>query len=183
MSESLAWIETVSGVQFNLVDTKPEMIQIGDVAHSLSNMSRFTGHAKYPYSVGQHTLLGSYLFEDKALAFRFLNHDDSEAYIGDMNRPLKHFTPVGEEFRKVEAPLQKMIYARFGIFGPDPEIIHEIDHQMLYAEKKALMGNTPFPVKWSEGEVAADVLIEEMPWRLVKRLWLDRFYELYNSNY
>jgi hypothetical protein len=183
MGTSLAWIETFTGVQFNLVHTRPEMIQVEDIAHSLSNMNRFTGHCRYPYSVAQHSLLGSYLIEDPKLAFRFLNHDDSEAYIGDMNRPLKHFTKVGAEFRKVEKPLQKMIYERFGIIGPDPKIIHEVDAQMLYAEKSALMGNTPFPVKWSKDEKPADVKIVEMNWRKVKSLWLNRFYELYESQY
>lgn len=179
---SQSYIETFSGVKFDILDTQPEMIQVRDIAHALSQANRFTGHCKFPYSVGQHSLLGSYLFEDKKKAFRFLNHDDSEAYIGDMNRPLKHFTKAGEEYRKVEAPLQKMIYERFGIFGDDPEYVHDIDHQMLYAEKAVLFeSNHEFPIKWSADKKAADVVIVEMDWRSVKYAWLDRFYELYNQ--
>ena len=180
MSES--YIETFTGVKFDIIDTRPEMIQIDDVAHALSQANRFTGHAMFPYSVAQHSLLGSYLLDDKKKAFRFLNHDDSEAFIGDMNRPLKHFTRAGEEYRKVEEPLQTMIYNRFGIYGPDPDYIHVVDNMMLYAEKAALFaeGSPAFHIKWSD-EKAADVKIVEMNWRDVKRLWLRRFYELYNQ--
>jgi hypothetical protein len=178
---SQSYIETFTGVKFDIVELRPEAVQIEDVAHALANVNRFSGHCRHPYSVGQHSLLGSYLIDDKKLAFRFLNHDDSEAYIGDMSRPMKYFTPVGDAYRKVEAPLQKMIYERFGIYGPDPELIHEVDNMMLYAEKAVLMSDLAFPVKWSKDERAADVTIAEMHWRDVKRLWLRRFYELYGN--
>lgn len=176
MSE--AWIETFTGKQFDLLDTTPEMICIEDIAHSLSGYPRFTMHTRYPYPVAQHTILGSYLVP-KVHALRFLLHDASEAYLGDMSRPLKHFTSIGESYRKVEKPLQRMIYAKFGIYGPDPEIIHDIDTQMLYAEKAALMHGVKWQHKWSKDEKAANVKIEEWTFRKTKKLFMARFNELY----
>ena len=178
MSE--AWIETYTGKQFDLLETTLDMIDIEDIAHSLAGYPRFTMHTKFPYPVGQHTRLGSYLVP-KVHALRFLLHDASEAYLGDMSRPLKHFTPIGLAYQKVEKPLQRLIYKKFGIFGPDPDAIHDIDTQMLYAEKKALMHGAPWPHKWSRDEKAADVVIVETSFRQNKRLWLKRFHELYNK--
>ena len=98
-----------------------------------------------------------------------------------MSRPLKHFTPIGLAYQKVEKPLQKLIYKKFGIFGKDPDVIHDIDTQMLYAEKAALMHGVKWQHKWSRDEKAADVKIEEWSFRKTKKLFMARFNELYNK--
>lgn len=179
---SSAWIETYTGLAFDILETRPEMIQIDDIAHSLSQANRFTGHCRFPYPVAQHSRLGSYLVPEE-YALQFLLHDASEAYLGDMNRPLKHFTKAGEEYRIVEAKLQTMIYMRFGCSPIEAAVVKEIDNQMLYAEKAFLMTNLPWTVKWSSDEKAADVQIVETSFRENKRLFLERFYQLYKSIY
>lgn len=172
-----ACIITSTGKMFDVIDTTPEMICIEDIAHALSQANRFTGHPKFPYPVSQHSRLGSYLVPMR-YALRFLLHDGSETYIGDMNRPLKHFTPAGEEYRKVESPLQMKIYNKFGLFGPDPEIIHEVDNLMLYAEKEQIMPRQTWKHEWSKDRMAADVKIVETSFRVNKALFLDRFYQI-----
>jgi 5'-nucleotidase len=174
---SQATIVTSTGAYFDILDTTPEMVCIEDIAHSLSQANRFTGHTKFPYPVSQHSRLGSYLVPTK-YALRFLLHDASEAYLGDMNRPLKHFTTAGVEYRKVEAILQGVIYNKFGLLAEDPEIVHEIYNQMLYAEKAQIMPATEWKTLWSKDRVAADVTIYETPFRVNKALFLDRFYFL-----
>jgi hypothetical protein len=173
---SKATIVTHSGIMFDMLETTLDMITIEDIAHASSQANRYTGHCHYPYPVSQHSRLGSYLVP-KHLALRFLLHDASEAYLGDMNWPLKNFTPAGKEYRKVETPLQRLIYKKFGIFGEDPEIIHRIDNEMLYAERRALLPRIPWT--WGD-ETEADVKIVETSFRENKRLFLERFYELYN---
>ena len=44
---------TVSGRQVNLLYPKPEMIDLGDIAHALSRIQRFAGHTTVPYTVAQ----------------------------------------------------------------------------------------------------------------------------------
>lgn len=173
-----AWIETATGTAFNIMGPLPEMINIEDIAHSGSQINRFTGHCKFPYPVSQHSRLGSYLVAPE-LALRFLLHDASESYIGDMNRPLKHYTEAGKAYQRVEEPLQEAIYAKFGIYGSDPEEIHVIDNQMLYAEKAQLMGKLKWGEIWGRDERAADVKIVETSFADNKRLYLERFNELY----
>ena len=174
---SKATIVTSTGILFDILKTTPDMICIEDIAHALSQGNRFTGHPKFPYPVAQHSRLGSYL-APKKYALRFLLHDASEAYLGDMNRPLKHFTKAGREYQKVEKRVQKVIYAKFGIFGPDPQVIHDIDNQMLYAEKKAIMPPTEWTNKWGRNQKAASIEIIELSFRKNKRLFLKRFHEL-----
>jgi hypothetical protein len=174
---SNATILTASGLTFDILDTTPEMVCIDDIAHALSQGNRFTGHTKFPYPVSQHSRLGSYIIP-QVYALRFLLHDASEAYLGDMNRPLKHFTPAGIEYRKVENRIQEIIYSKFGLHGEDPEIIHDIDNQMLYAEKAQIMAPTEWRNQWSKDKKAADVKILETTFRVNKALFLDRFYNI-----
>jgi hypothetical protein len=174
---SQATIVTASGLVFDILEPLVDQISIEDIAHSSSMCNRFTGHTKFPYPVSQHSRLGSYLVPMK-YALRFLLHDASETYLGDMNRPLKHFTTAGEEYRKVEAPIQTLIYYKFGLVGEDPEIIHEIDNQMLYAEKNQIMPTTEWRTQWSKDKVAADVRIIETSFRVNKARFLDRFYSI-----
>ena len=174
---SQATIVTSTGLYFDILEPTPNMVSIDDIAHSSSQCNRFTGHCRFPYPVSQHSRLGSYLVP-KWYALRFLLHDASETYIGDVNRPLKHFTPAGVEYRKIEAPIQGMIYNRFGLDEKDPEIIHEIDNQMLYAEKAQIMPTTEWKNSWSKDKLAADVNIVETSFRVNKQLFLERFYDI-----
>lgn len=174
---SKATILTSTGLYFDILEPTPDMVCIEDIAHSSSMCNRFTGHTRFPYPVSQHSRLGSYLVP-MVYALRFLLHDGSETYIGDVNRPLKHFTPAGDEYRKIEAPIQALVYNKFGLVGEDPPIIHEIDNQMLYAEKAQVMFPKEWKNKWSEDMKAADVKIIETSFRVNKALFLDRFYNV-----
>lgn len=177
---STAFIQTFTGKMFDILEPTPEMIDIVDIAHALSQGNRFTGHCKFPYPVAQHSRLGSYLVP-KEFAREFLLHDASEAYIGDMNRPLKHFTTAGVEYRKVEAKIQLLITQVFGLPEVESPIVKKVDNQMLYAEKRQLMYSKDFVYKWSEEEEAADLKIVETSFRLNKSLFLRRFNYLSNQ--
>jgi hypothetical protein len=179
---SRASIITSTGTTFDFLETTLDMFNIEDIAHSLSQMNRFAGHARYPYPVAQHSRLGSYLFADPAMALRFLLHDGSEAYLIDLPRPLKHYTTLGAEYRKIEADIQGLLYMKYGIFGQDPELIHRVDTQMLYAEKEALLPEgTEWETDWGLKNGHANIKIVETSFRDNKRMFLDRFHELYHG--
>ncbi len=177
-----ACIETYSEKWFDILDPKPEQIDIESIAHALSMICRFTGHVKHFYSVAQHSLTGSFLVP-KENALEFLLHDASEAFIGDMSRPLKHCTNAGEAYREVEARVSAVIRQKFGLPSVQSEVIHKIDNQMLYAEKEQLMGG----LHWTEDSVRAcecedkqpaNVIIHEMTPREVEQKFLERFNNL-----
>ena len=83
----MAYSMTASGLGFDPEDPKPEAIVIEDIAHALSNICRFGGHTGSFYSVAQHSVLVS-LHTNAKFARAGLMHDASEAYIGDIIRPV-----------------------------------------------------------------------------------------------
>lgn len=40
----MTWTLTQSGIEFDLIDPKPEMVALSDIAYSLSRIRRFNGH-------------------------------------------------------------------------------------------------------------------------------------------
>jgi len=53
------WFQTSAGVAFPIPDFTPEDFDIYVIAHALSNICRFSGHATRFYSVGQHSYMVS----------------------------------------------------------------------------------------------------------------------------
>jgi hypothetical protein len=136
-------ILTYSKIRF--YPTKPVItdINIADIAHALSLMTRANGHFEHFYSVAQHSINCYKEVKSRGYSTRVqlgcLLHDASESYISDITRPVKKFLP---EYFIIEERLQKTIYQRFGIGDLSDEErkqINEIDDVLLYFEFKALM--------------------------------------------
>lgn len=174
-----AYIVTYTGKKFHLLEPRIEDIDIEDIAHSLSQQCRWTGHTRHHYSIAQHGYYCSFL-GPKNEAFHRLNHDDSEAYVGDMNRPLKHYTEAGPPYRKQEDKIQAIICDCFGMSHTPPPSVHTADEIMLYTEKAQIMASTDFEMSnpWKPSKVA-DITIEEWTPKYAKRKFLERFQELY----
>ena len=79
---------TGSGRLFDLYNPSREMVDIEDIANSLSKTCRWNGNIPDFYSVAQHSCLVAWL-APAPLAFAALMHDAAEAYTGDIIRPLK----------------------------------------------------------------------------------------------
>jgi 5'-deoxynucleotidase YfbR-like HD superfamily hydrolase len=181
---SRAWIETYTGKKFYLLSPRIEDVDIKDIAHALSLLCRWTGHCKYHYSIAQHSYYCSLLGPEEEALYRLL-HDASEAFMGDMNRPLKHFTPAGFIYRKQEKVVQEIIYQSFGLDAKEPSSVHVADNQMLYAEKKQIMSELAWDTDWTFGQGAEDlgvagIAIEEWTPEKAETMFLKRFEELYN---
>lgn len=176
-----AWIITFTGKKFYHLAPTPAMVDIKDIAHALSMLCRWTGHTRYHYSVAQHSWYCSYLVP-KEFALEALLHDASEAYLGDMNRPLKHFTQAGPAYLKIEERVERAIFAKFGVSFPLPEEVKVADTQILYAEKAQLMHVTEATKyeakKWGRDETEADVKIQRWTPRRAEKMFLKRFAEL-----
>ncbi len=100
------WIQTHSGMAFDLLNPLPGMVVLDDIAWSLAHVNRFTGHACRPYSVAEHSInvaarvekdfcdtTGVFttkrVREQRSLCLAALLHDAEEAYLGDMSSPFK----------------------------------------------------------------------------------------------
>jgi 5'-nucleotidase len=86
-------IELVTGDYLNLVDPDPSVITLDVIAHGLSNTCRYAGQTKSFYSVAEHAgLVTAKLgLDGYPLSYQIagLHHDDAEAFIADIARPLK----------------------------------------------------------------------------------------------
>lgn len=175
-----ATIGLYSGGTFDILNPRPEDVRIEDIAHALSNQCRFTGHTRSFYSVAQHSVLASLLVAEPDELWALL-HDASEAYMGDMNRPLKH-TPEMSRFRTAEKAAMAVICVHFGLDPKEPASVKAVDRRLVVSEAKDLL-----PGSHSEGwESFQDVVPLPMtiePWGPVEaeRKFLDRFEELTGS--
>lgn len=115
------WIETRSGRRVDLLKPTPEMIDIDDIAHALSNICRFNGHTRRSYSVAEHSVFVA-MHVPQQLTLAGLLHDAAEAYIGDITRPLKLL--IRELYGPIEAGFERAIGDKFNI---DPQLFHHPD--------------------------------------------------------
>ena len=92
-------ISTINKIRFDPTNPSEDDIDIRDIAHALSMMTRANGHFTEFYSVARHSvncaLEATARGYPKRVALFCLLHDSAESYIGDMTRPLKmHFPKV-----------------------------------------------------------------------------------------
>ena len=97
MSGDDTWVQTMSGVAFDLLDPKPEQVRLHDIAWSLARLPRFNGHTvdETPLSVAQHSMLVETCLPDVAEPperLAALLHDAHEAYVSNVPSPMLRAT-------------------------------------------------------------------------------------------
>lgn len=137
-------ITTFRKIHFKPLEPDMEQINIEDIAHALSLMTRANGHFPEFYSVGQHC--NACYEEAKArgysakVALACLLHDASEAYLADITRPVKKAL---SEYLVIEKKLQDSIYERFlsvPLTEEECRQIAEVDDSLLFYEFDYFMG-------------------------------------------
>ena len=177
MTESLdqsVYMTTFSGKKFHLFEPCVEEICIEDIAHALSLLCRFTGHVKHFYSVAQHCWQASKIVPESA-ALEALLHDAAEAYINDINRPMKHH-PQMQGYRQVEEKLEAVIRQKFGLVGVPNPVVKEVDNGLVCTEARQLM--PPNTLSWTEGHPFYNIQLPEWEPRHAEFKFLHRFKEL-----
>jgi uncharacterized protein len=172
-----AWISTYTGKQFFLLHPTAKSIDIRDIAHSLAMQCRWTGHSIYHYSVAQHSYYCSFLVPE-GYELEALLHDASEAYCGDLNRPLKHFTPAGPAYRAQEAIVMNAIRLKFKLPLVESPFVKEADDKMLYAERdQIVIAKHKWGCKWGSGK-GAKIKISRWSPKKAEMMFLQRFKQL-----
>ncbi|RLC88683.1 MAG: hypothetical protein DRJ03_02060 [Chloroflexi bacterium] len=126
------WFQTSTGTQFTLPNFNPRLIDIEDIAHALSQQCRFNGHTWNFYSVAEHSVRVSkeVPVEDRLWG---LLHDASEAYLGDVVKPLKVLLP---DYQKMEDDLMRVICGVFDLPSRMPESVKRADLVLLATERR-----------------------------------------------
>lgn len=143
-------IMTRSHIMFDPLQPDPALIEITDIAHSLSMLCRANGHFKSFYSVGQHCINCAKEAKARGYSRRVqlgcLLHDASEAYLSDVTRPVKKELP---QYKLIEEPLQKTIWDKWitpGLTAEEERLVFLIDDDILEREFIALMEHQLSPV-------------------------------------
>lgn len=133
-----------SGHYFDFLDPAGSRFTLLDIARGLGNACRFAGQCDRFYSVAEHSWHASYLVP-QPLAFAALMHDATEAFIGDMTRPLKSLMPA---YKQIEQDIANIIADRF-LLGEQCEhpLVKPADLQLLAAEQLEMM--PPHDDAWS----------------------------------
>lgn len=144
------WMQTFSGRMFWPLDPRPDEFDLEDIAHALSNICRFSGHTLDFYSVAQHSVFVAKLCIEKAndqAGLYGLLHDASEAYLGDVIRPLK-YQPCMTEYLEVEKTLDKALYKWAKLDWPwrtTHDVVKWADNTALATEGRDIMSPSPSP--------------------------------------
>lgn len=110
-----------SGLYVNPLAMRARDIRIGDIAHHLSNLCRYTGACPKHYSVAQHSVLVSMRLQELGCSREFqlagLLHDAGEYVFNDIASPVKR-DPRMKWYRDLEHETTRMIFCVFGV-NPD----------------------------------------------------------------
>lgn len=139
-----SWMQTFTGKQFYPLAPRAEDIDPTDIAHALSLICRYGGHTTRFYSVAEHCVILSHVVAPEH-ALEALLHDATEAYVGDMVRPLKHHMP---DYREVEQRVWSAITLRFNLREENArprdlaaEVV-DADNRILLDERAAVLAPT-----------------------------------------
>ena len=143
------YMHTFSGGKYYPLDPRAEEVKIEDIAHALSMKCRYGGHCKEFYSVAEHSVYCS-MFGPGDDALERLLHDASEAYNGDLIRPLKRDPEFAAPFRKVEEMNEIVIAKAFKLVFPYPPSVKYADELVTSAEVDQII-NVDKQLDWTTG--------------------------------
>lgn len=158
-----AEIVTYTGKIFDILNPKPELVCIEDIAHALANICRYTGHTRQHYSVAEHSVRMAKSKELEGDPLKRLLHDSAEAYFGD-----------------IASPFKKMVYV------PDPTIvcgggfqpIYAVEDEILKAIGEALdvdLRHDDSDVKTGDWRMGITEVRDLMPASPAWDIWYDKF--------
>jgi hypothetical protein len=169
------WMQTYTGQSFYPTQAYPDEVNPIDIAHALSMLCRYGGHVNRFYSVAEHCVLMSQYVEPENALWTLL-HDATEAYVGDMVRPLKRQIPA---YVAVEDRLMEVICRRFGLPSKMPAEVAEVDSRIIHDERRQIMNWSARP--WSSIDHLPPLGVHIEAWSPgeAKRHYLNRLTELW----
>ncbi len=128
-----AWIYLNSGRQIDVESIENFNFAVDDFIHPLTMINRYTGNTKAPYSVGEHSLIGSGLevVKKEGLARAFFLHDFSEVLMSDIPSPVKRMVP---DYITLEERVQQHIFSVFDEPWENMARLHQYDKRMCQDE-------------------------------------------------
>lgn len=175
------YIQTHTGKLISPINLKTEDVSIHDIAHATSMIVRGTGHLRFMYTVGEHSLNTYKLLKQQGYNEKIqligLLHDGSEAYCNDVNSILKQYLP---EYKAIENRIQEVIWETFNldVYADEYAIVKQADKMLLQWEAEHNMINC----QWNDKSIILpEIKITERPRWMVKEEFLDTFFTLHSK--
>lgn len=165
------YIHTFTGKTIRPFEPDPEAIDIRDIAHALALTARWRGMSRIPISVAEHSVRVSLICPAKDALWGLL-HDASEAYLGDIPRPIK-----SDSDKAAEAVVQAAVAKRFGLAMPIPASVHRADTVLLHTEARDLFPR-PIQDEWRSDAMAQPGRLNPLHWQAAEAWFLERFRSL-----
>jgi len=167
------WQQTRAG-RFYPLDPRPEEVNAEALIHALAQVNRFGGHTDEPISVAQHSVQCAAMAHEDNVPYRdqyaILMHDAAEAYVGDMQRPLKSGMP---EFKRIEWRIFAAIKVALEIPDCDPHLIKYYDNRAWMWEKRDLFTTAEDPWPHTPDIILPDEKMQAWDWRMAKGVMLE----------
>ncbi|MBA8881631.1 hypothetical protein [Phyllobacterium myrsinacearum] len=187
------YMHTSNGRKYYPLDPRPDEVDPQVVAHHLATRCRYNGATQHPifrtkifYSVAEHSVYVSlYLEKELGLpqyALEGLFHDGSEAYNGDLIRPLKYDELFRAPFKIVEDLNEHAGAEALNLIYPYPKEIKIADEAVTAAEVIQIVPKDPTE-EWGSGKLHDDTRVAPYeikmmdPWE-AKNFFLDRYEEV-----
>jgi hypothetical protein len=174
------FMSTAAGLPYWPLDPRPEEVNIETIAHHLAMKVRWNGSVKRYYSVAEHSYYVS-LMTDPEDALEGLMHDGSEAYNGDLIRPLKYDDEFATPFRKVEHLNEEAIAKRFNLRFPYPASVKRADEAVTAAEWDQIVIQGAASAGMHDRSLIYPGIIHGWSWEQAKGMFLQRFHDLAGS--
>lgn len=164
-AEGKPWIQTFTGRAFPVGDPRLSDFSLRDIGSHLSRLNRYTGAIQpEQYSVAEHSVRVAYYLRALVAremptkdphvlraAFRAgLMHDAHEAYINDLNSPVKRYLlSIGSDgYAKLAERYDALLAKRYSLdkFSRNGlDLIRDADLSLLDLERPNVMGPPPRP--------------------------------------
>lgn len=145
-------MRTYSGNKLSFINPTPDSINIKDISRGLAYKAHFAGQTHHFFSIAQHSMMVADLIPDRLRHDRkfmllALLHDASEAYTGDIVKPLKVLIP---DFVEIEKRIMQAVCTRFEIdYNRLPELkeydlmAQNIEYRNFYKGEKTIKYLSP----------------------------------------
>lgn len=185
------YMHTSNGKKYWPLDPRPHEVHIDVIGHHLATRCRYNGATRHPtdperifYSVAEHSVYCSYIGPAEEALERLL-HDGSEAYNGDLIRPLKYDPLFSGPFKIVEDLNENAIAIRFGLVYPYPKSVKVADEAVTTAEIRQIIVKSP-EEEWETGRLhdeakVAPISIHCFYPHHAQKFFMNRFHQLWDS--
>ena len=173
------WILTSTGRQLWPSDPRAGDFDVGEIAHNLSLVCRFTGSVAVAYPVSSHSVMVQEIIRDCGGSLveqlQGLMHDAPESIISDIPAPIKRFLP---DVVKAEKKIWKAMAEQFGVPEKMSPLVKAADRISLITERRDLMPDSPHAWKGYDNVKPISSHVKIMSAKSAEKLFLERFHHL-----